>query len=405
MNYMELSKILYKNENEYMTEYKKRFNSPDVVKLNFKINGNQAFFLPDANISSIVFQILRSDRNVSKISWQLPGVAHEQFTKRCLIDEIVLTNKIEGVYSTRREIASILNDLEDTVEEKATRKRFWGLVNQYNKLGVKEYISLKTCEDLRALYDEIVHAEVIEENPKNAPDGKLFRKDSTSIYTATDKEIHRGTYPEDAIIAELEDALAFLNDDNIELLYRVAVFHYLLGYIHPFYDGNGRLGRFIVSSLLSQEFSPLLAYRISTTVIENINLYYNAFKICNNPRNLGDVTPFLIMMLNMINLSTQELEDILRTRYDQLSLYMKSITKLPNGAKERTGKVYLALIQAGLFSEFGISTKELISFVGNTYTTVKKELEMINNHNLIIKTKVGKENYFMINLDELDKTL
>jgi Fic family protein len=252
MNYIDLLRYSYKDKNEYIAEYKKRFYSTDAIKLNFKINDNQAFFVQNTYISNLMFNILRADKNISNISWRLPDIAHEQFSKRCLIDEIVLTNKIEGVNSTRREIASILNELEGVVQEKAARRRFWGLVNQYKKLGKKEHISLKTCEDIRILYDEIVLSEVIEENPKNAPDGKLFRKDSTSIYTSTDTEIHRGTYPESAIIAELEEALEFLNNESFELLYRVSIFHYLMGYIHPFYDGNGRLGRFIVFGKLKR---------------------------------------------------------------------------------------------------------------------------------------------------------
>jgi hypothetical protein len=229
MNYIELSKIFYKDKNGYYVEYDKRFGSPDTVKLNFEINGNQAFFMQNAGISNIVFQILRSDKEVSRISWQLPRIALDHFTRRCLIDEIVLTNKIEGVYSSRREIASILDEIRDAVEEKATRQRFWGLVNHYNKLRKNEHINIKTCEDIRHLFDEIVLSEVVEENPNNAPDGKQFRKDSTSVYTATDTEIHRGTYPESAIINGLERALAFMSDYNIEPLFRISVFHYLIG--------------------------------------------------------------------------------------------------------------------------------------------------------------------------------
>ena len=87
----------------------------------------------------------------------------------------------------------------------------------------------------------------MEEDPKNRPDGILFRKGQTEIKSATDKILHKGIYPEEKIFAALEKALAFLGDGRIEGLYRICLFHYLLEYIHPFYDGNGRLGRFVVS--------------------------------------------------------------------------------------------------------------------------------------------------------------
>ena len=64
------------------------------------------------------------------------------------------------------------------------------------------------------------------------------------------KVIHSGIYPEEKLNEAMTAALDFLNDDNIDILIRISAFHYLFGYIHPFYDGNGRTSRFISSHLL-----------------------------------------------------------------------------------------------------------------------------------------------------------
>lgn len=402
MSYKELLKIYYKSIDDYQSTYQARVNSADAIKLSFRIKGNQAFFLRTAEITEIIFKIQKIDKNISLLCSKLPGVAIDQFKKRCLIDEIILTNKIEGVYSTRREIASILNELESAVKEKRKKVRFRGLVEQYLKLLTNERIAVETCEDVRRLYDELVFAEVVEEESGNAPDGVLFRKGSTSVYSPTDKEIHRGSYPETVIYEELNEALKFLNDDSIFSLYRVAIFHYLFEYIHPFYDGNGRLGRFIVSAVLAQELHPLIAYRISYTIAENLRDYYDAFEICNEPRNLGDVTPFLLMMLNVLKTSIAQLKEALNKRYTRFIYYTEGISKLPGGDNSRTCSVYNLLIQAGLFSENGISTKALVFYMGNSYTTVKKELDFIDNSQLLIKTRVGRDNLYMLDLDKLD---
>jgi len=402
MGYKELLKIYYKSIDDYQSTYQARVNSTDAIKLSFRINGNQAFFVRTAEIAEIIFQIQKVDKSISILCSKLPGVAIDQFKKRCLIDEIILTNKIEGVYSTRREIASILYALERTAKEKRKRVRFRGLVEQYLKLLSNERIVVETCEDVRMLYDELVLAEVVEEEPGNAPDGMLFRKDSTSVYSPTNKEIHRGSYPETVIYEDLNEALKFLNDDSVFILYRAAVFHYLFGYIHPFYDGNGRLGRFIVSAMLSRELHPLIAYRISYTIAENLREYYEAFEICNEPRNLGDVTPFVIMMLGVLKTSIVQLEEALSKRYIRFIYYTEGIVKLPGGDSSRTCSVYSLLIQAGLFSENGISTKALVFYMGNSYTTVKKELDFIENSQLLIKTRVGRDNLYMLDLDKLD---
>ena len=405
MSYVELRKLYYKDESLYRAEYEERFSSPDTVKLNFNIKSNPAFFVQTAEISQLIYQILRSDKNIYKLSQALPGVAIDQFTRRCLIDEIILTNKIEGVYSTRKEISNVLDELADRSKKKRGKmQRFSGLVANYSKLKNREFVKITSCTDIRQLYDEIVLPEVLEEDSKNAPDGRIFRKDSASVFDGTDKEIHRGVSPESAIIEEMEKALAFLNDDNIEGLYRISCFHYLLEYIHPFYDGNGRLGRFIVSNLLAQELEPLLAYRISYTITEHIKDYYNAFKICNNQYNLGDITPFVMMMLMMIKRSISQLEEALQSRALRLDKYNKILDTLPIGIG-RTGEVAFFLVQASLFSEHGISTRVLEENLKSSYSTVRKELEIIEREGFLIKKRVGKEKFYSIDMERLDNIL
>ena len=405
MGYVELGKLYYGDKGNYNAVYQSRLQSSDCISLDFTIGKHPAFFIQCSEASGLMFQILRTDKSISLLKTQLPGIAIEQFTKRCLIDEIILTNQIEGVHSTRREISDVLNDLEKKVESKHGKKRFYGLTAQYRKLQCEADIPLKSCRDIRALYDELVLRDVLNEETDNRPDGVFFRKDSASVVSSTGKEIHRGIFPENAIIEAVERSLALLNDENIELLYRISIFHYLLEYIHPFYDGNGRLGRFIFSSLLRKELDSLLCYRMSYTILQNISSYYEAFKICNNPRNLGDVTPFVLMMLTMVQKASSQLETALEKRNALLNKYRKAIPSLPDAMTDRMHDLYHILIQASLFAEHGISTGELTTNMKCSYTTLKKSLDAVSKNGLLIKVKVGKENCYSLDLDRLDNQL
>ena len=55
-------------------------------------------------------------KEVRALSAQLPDIAKEQYSRKCLIDEIVLTNKIEGVHSSRKEIGEVLDMLGERSE-------------------------------------------------------------------------------------------------------------------------------------------------------------------------------------------------------------------------------------------------------------------------------------------------
>ena len=266
-----------------------------------------------------------------------------------------------------------------------------------------ESMSFRTCEDIRNLYNDLVYFEVAEDNPENLPDGKIFRKDSTSVVSATQKEIHRGIYPESNIIETMNKALDILNNDEIPFLFRVSVFHYLFGYIHPFYDGNGRTSRFISSYLLSKEFESIIAYRISFSIKENINEYYQAFKTCNDKHNKGDLTPFIFMFINIIRKSFHLLENALVKRYEQLKHYSDTIQLLPNGLNEKYVDIYFLLIQASLFSENGISTQEIMEVSRLSRTTITNRLKTLSEDNLIIKKTFGNMRCYSLNLDVVDE--
>lgn len=404
MAYQTLGKLYYIDQGTYMQEYKTRISSEDTIKLDFLIANKPAFFLQNAEVMKLAYDIVKLDKSVAKLSAALPEVAKEQYSKKCLIDEIVLTNKIEGVHSSRKEINEALDILANQSKEKGKHHRFIGLVNKYLKLLTGEEISLKECQDIRDIYNEVFLEEVVTEDPKNAPDGKIFRKEISAIHSETDKIIHKGLYPEKEIINAMEKALAFLNDQSIEYLFKICIFHYLIEYIHPFYDGNGRLGRFILSYCISETLEPLLSFRISETIKENITEYYKAFNVCNDPHNLGDLTPFLITMLHMILTALGDLQGSLERKLISWKNYFSLIKSFPEAKDENIRNIYSVLIQASLFSEKGISTEELKTGFSWSYHTVRKLLGSIKPELLISKFH-GKAKYYQIDLSALDNIM
>ena len=395
MNYVPFLKARYK-ENNIEEKYKQVFSSSDTIHLDFRIHDHPAFIVPCAEVYKTMLAIHKINTEVCLYRRNLPGVAVSQFARRCLIDEIVLTNEIEGVSSTRREIGDVLDRAKGR-----KNLRFLGLVNKYQKLQENETVPIKSCEDIRALYDELVLDEVLDENRKNAPDGKLFRKDSVSVENDAGKEIHRGLYPESEIISAMESALFFLNNDKIEPLIRIAGFHYLFGYIHPFYDGNGRTSRFISSYLLSRELDPLIGYRLSYTMKEHIHDYYSAFKTCNDNRNMGDITPFIITFLEILLEAMEQLKNALHERDEQLKLYDKALREDFILGSEKNYSLSDLLLQASLFSEDGINTKELLTVLEISRTTLKDRLQELDAYNYVISHKEGRVIYYKLNLDAL----
>lgn len=393
-----LKKLFHYNREEYQKEYESRFTNENTIHLPISIKGNSAFFCQTVEMYQTLLSIEKTDKQIDKLCFRLPGVALEQFARRCLIDEIVISNNIEGVNSTRKEIRNILNDLKNQDKH----RRFVGLVRKYNMLMNRDNISIKSISDIRGIYDDIFFDEIKSMDKDSLPDGKIFRANSVSVYSASGKEIHKGLMPELEIISVMNKALDFLNNNSINMLFRIAVFHYLFGYIHPFYDGNGRTSRFISSYYLSQELNYLIGYRISYTIKENISKYYKAFDVCNSPMNKADLSSFVEMFLGIVEISEKQLYEALSERKAALDRYLNKIESLPNSEDKNIAYLYDLLIEAYLFSDTGISTKELQENTRSTYNTLMKNLKKIPD-NLLIKSKPSQTCYYKLDLEELDK--
>lgn len=388
--YKDLRKIFSYDEATAEEVYDKRFNSEFSHHLDLKISGHDAFYIETPGITKMLSDIAKLDKAVYKYTNSLPDIAIEHLLKQFLIDEIKATNDIEGVYSSRKEINKVLESLE--TKKKDTK--FLGLIKTYYYLTKRCDFNFKTCEDIRAAYDDILFDDVVSENPKNKPDGKLFRKDPVSV-SEKGKDIHQGIFPEENIIKYLNKALKYLNNKDEDTLLRTAVFHYLFGYIHPFYDGNGRLSRYISSCMLASEYEPIIGYCLSMNIKENLAEYYKAFKICNHVLNRGDITPFVDYFVRVVYETFKRLVDDLKEKNALYNIYLGKLSKLKYSNDEKIFEVYVYLLQATLFSEIGISTKDLLRCANVTRVTLRSRLEKILETGTVKINKLGNEKYYL----------
>lgn len=396
MRYIPLNKQYYLDREAYEQVYQQRLNGADTIKLGLSVHGWPAFLCRNVEMYQLTLEIHKLDKRVRSIRQELPEIALSQFARRCLIDEVVLTNNIEGVSSTRKEINEALGELHS----QRSQRRFSGLVKGYALLQQGETLPLSTCEDVRRLYDRLVLPEVISDHPDNAPDGKIFRKGAVTVTSSTQKVLHQGAYPESEVIALMERGLALLGENELELLFRVGCFHYLLGYIHPFYDGNGRLSRFISSYLLSRELDPLIGYRLSYTIQANTKKYYDAFKTCNHPRSRGDVTPFVIAFLEIIKEAMEQLEAALERRKQELAQGMEELNRRFPAEQEKELLLYQILLQASLFSDVGISTQDLLACTNLSRSTLAKRLAAAQEEGLLVCRQYGTQKFYQLALEK-----
>lgn len=395
MEYELLSKIFYKKPTEYESIYDARFNSEASIKLPIKIHENVGFIFNTNEITKLLVKIYKTINKINLLRTHLPNIAINSYIIKSLKDEIVLTNEIEGVRSTRKEIEDAIDSIKN---DKSAR--FKGLVDKYFKLISNEIIPLNNCEDIRTIYDALVLPEIEKEN---LPDGILFRKEPVQVVSATQKEKHRGIMPESKIIESLDLCLDFLKNDDIDSLIKISAFHYLFGYIHPFYDGNGRTSRFISSYLIKNELDILLALKLSYTVKNNINKYYKAFDVCNDRKNKGDITFFVVTFLELLSQASDDLYTKIADLNDQLNYYNNIINTLVNEKvlNDKQAKCIFILCQNRLFDDTYMNMNTLTELLEKSDTTTRKILKSLESKNLLVKSRNKNQYLYSANLDSL----
>ncbi|MFD2188217.1 Fic family protein [Aquimarina celericrescens] len=132
----------------------------------------------------------------------------------------------------------------------------------------------------------------------------------------------------------LGDLFDYIKNENDLILIKSCVFHYELEFIHPFIDGNGRMGRLWQTLILIQQY-PALEYLPAETLIKNKQEeYYNVLAISDKS---GNSTPFIEFMLAII---LEALKRVLPsqnksvTKDDRISIFRDKMKKEDFGRKE-----------------------------------------------------------------------
>lgn len=111
-----------------------------------------------------------------------------------------------------------------------------------------------------------------------------------------DRVVHMAP-PANQINRLMVDLLDWLNDSDVHPLIQSSVFHYEFEFIHPFADGNGRMGRLWQTLILSR-WNPIFAnIPVESSIYQNQKAYYEALQASTDRT---DSAPFIEYILQMI---------------------------------------------------------------------------------------------------------
>lgn len=168
-----------------------------------------------------------------------------------------------------------------------------------------------------------------------------IRTGQVGVFNEQGKVIHLAP-PAEFVPSQLEQLFNWLKTSSANMLIKSSVFHYEFEFLHPFRDGNGRMGRLWQTALLSS-WKPIFAWiPIESIIKDNQEEYYNAITLSTSQAKSNI---FILFMLNVINKAVQDILNDTKNHYNhissQLTALLGVIESYPQSAKELMQKLNL----------------------------------------------------------------
>ena len=405
--YENLIKLYYKKQN-IEDEYIKRIENPSTFIIDLKINpikrGNKIldkecnlFYVNLMEHTLLQEIIIKNSNQINLISNELPQIAIKDIIIKILSNELYKTNKIEGIETVKSEIYSSLKD-----DKKSSKKsnKLDGIIKKYKDIMEKNFKDTQHIDNLstfRKIYDEIF--EDFEKSGNYKLDRKYFRKDTVKIINSVGKTIHIGINGEEAIEKNMEDLIQFMNRKDIPFLVKASISYFFFEYIHPFYDGNGRFGRYLLSSYLARKLDILTAFSVSYSISKNLDDYYKSFVEVEDVNNYGEITFFVENILKTIKSGQEMIIELLNDSIIRFNHSMKILNEISKNLSEKENIMLQIYLQNYLFNDYDeVTNIELTDIIGNsTQQTINKYTEELEKKGYLFKIKQRPLTYTLSN--------
>lgn len=164
-------------------------------------------------------------------------------------------------------------------------------------------------------------------------DAGRYRRTGAGIVKG--KQLTHVAPPAHRVAALMNELFSYVKKSDAPVLITSCVFHYEMEFIHPFSDGNGRMGRLWQTLLLMEQYPVFEFLPFETLISKNQKKYYQALSSSDKK---GSSTDFISFMLSIIS---ESLEELLTERTGPISGSERIQLFLASGIKEFTRKDYL----------------------------------------------------------------
>lgn len=340
---------------------------------------NELPLLPPANEYIETIKILKQENKSRSAIAELKGIAKIIPNQSILINAIILqeahdSSEIENIITTQDELYKAISG-NQKINNPSTKEVIYYREALYQ--GYKKIISRKilTVNDIIDIQKSLL---------KN--DAGIRKTPGTSLINdKTGETVYTPPQNEEVLNKLLANLTQYLNDEDDSLI-KMAVLHYQLESIHPFYDGNGRTGRIVnMLYLILKDYLDIPILYLSSYIIKNKSEYYRLLREVTTKKNWED---WIIYILKGI-------EEVSRETISKIIRIKELLNNTIEDVKDKLPKIYSKELVEELFVHPYCKIDFFVNTLGIERKAASRYLNQLEEIGILKHYKIGREKIFI----------
>jgi Fic family protein len=348
------------------------------------------FKFESASIDKELLRFMLKAGELKGILSALPKDISTETIVQIMVTEAIKTSEIEGEIINRIDVmSSIRKNLGLHISQEPKDK---------NAIGLSLLLI-----DVRNTYKQpLTESKILEwhkllmGNNKTIHAGQ-WRKGNAPMQvisgSASNPKIHYEAPPSKTISKEMKRFIEWYNTSEISSpIIKAAVAHLYFESIHPFEDGNGRIGRAIAEKALSQGFDNPIMFSISKSIEENRSNYYKELQLAQQKL---EITKWIEWFASIIIFAQDDAEKTIQFTIKK----MKFFDKYDKILNDRQKKVINRILEEGVNGfKGGMNAKKYISITDTSKATATRDLQELAAMNVFVIKGLGRSTSYELDI-------
>lgn len=368
------------------------------MKYNWQLPEWPRFSFDTTDVQPFILEFAKETGEINGMIQGLPDHLKQETLLQLMMSEALKTSEIEGEYISREDVLSSLrnnlglNDIPVSVKD----RRATGVAQLMTE--VRRSFQEPLTINLLKTWHSLLLAGTRNINPGDWRKGIVPMQ---VISGAVGREVvHYEAPPSEKVPAEMEAFVEWYNSavfplkgEIAEGVLKSAIAHLYFESIHPFEDGNGRIGRAVAEKALSQSLNRPVMLSLSKAIENNKKDYYNALKEAQRSLNITSwISYFTLVILD----AQRDAKSMVQFTLKKAQFFDRYKDEL----NERQSKAILKMMEQGADGfEGGMTARKYMSITRASKATATRDLQQLYDMGVFARVGGGRSVRYQLNLD------